>query len=306
MNTTIEATTTAGTNRILLKNILLATDLSECANQALPYALSMARRHKATVHAACVVPNNSTAYYLSPADWAMLTAAEEKQVRGYAATLEKQLGEVSHHVMTPSGNVADALLQAIAKHEIDLLVMGTHGRSGVRKLLMGSVAENVFRRAQCPVLTVGPNVPAAIERETKFHCILFATDFSQGSLAALPHAISVAEEDEARLILLHVVNQPVSGIVNLDADTEFLLRRLRSLIPFDAVHHCQPECVVEFGESFDSPARRIIEIAEDKQADLLVLGVRRAHGELGLVSHLSSTIARVLTQATCPVLTVRG
>jgi nucleotide-binding universal stress UspA family protein len=258
------------------------------------------------VHAAYVVPANSALFYMSPADWQMVAEADEKQMKGYLTTLENQVKDVPHRVLTPRGNTWDALADIIKEHDIDMLVAGTHGRTGVRKLLLGSVAENLFRRAQCPVLNVGPNVVGMPEREARFHRILFATDFSQESLTALPHAISLAEEDEARLILLHVVGQSAAGMVDLDADTEFLIRRLRELIPVEAEPSCKTECLVEYGEQFASPAERILEIADGKAPDLIVLGVRPVHGDLGLVTHLSSTTARILTHASCPVLTVRG
>jgi nucleotide-binding universal stress UspA family protein len=97
-----------------------------------------------------------------------------------------------------------------------MLVLGTHGRSGVGKLLIGSVAEEVFRRAACPVLSIGPKVSQQPAGEIQFHNILFATDFSENSLAALPYAISLAEEDQAQLTLLYVIGQPAAGIVDLE------------------------------------------------------------------------------------------
>ena len=298
--------TVAAGRRIILKNILLATDLSECANKALPYALSVTRHHGAILYAAYVVPYDSASLYMSPADWAVMADADEQRMRGYIATLENQVGDVPHRVMTPKGNIWDALTKIVREHEIDLLVLGTHGRTGVRKLLMGSVAENLFRRAECPVLSVGPNVSGTAQREARFSRILFATDFTQESLTALPYAISLAEEDESRLTLLYVLGQPAAGIVDLEADTEFLTRRLRDLIPVEAGSWCQTECLIEYGQQFASPAERILQVAESMETELIVLGVRPVHGDLGLVTHLSSTTAQILTDAVCPVLTVRG
>jgi nucleotide-binding universal stress UspA family protein len=296
----------AAGSRIHLKNILYATDLSECANKALPHALSIARRDGAMVHAAYVVPADSALFYMSPADWDMIAKADERALREYVAALETQVEEVPHRVTTPKGNIPDALAKIIKEHEIDMLVVGTHGRSGVRKLLMGSVAENLFRRVKCPVLSIGPNVSGMHEPQARFRRILFATDFSQESLAALPYAISMADEDEARLIALHVVGEPAAGIVDLDATTKFLQRRLRDSLPPEANFWCHTECLIEFNEPSASPAERILQIAKIKAIDLIVLGVRPVHGEFGLATHLSSTTSRILTQAACPVLTVRG
>jgi nucleotide-binding universal stress UspA family protein len=293
-------------SHIVLKNILFATDFSPCSNAALPYAFSVARRYRATLHAAYVMPTDADLLFMSPESWVAVAEEDEKRIQGYIKQLEGQMQEVPHHLLTPRGKVSGALTQIIEERDIDLVVLGTHGRTGVRKLVMGSVAEEVFRRADCAVLSVGPNVSTKPEREVKFHRILFATDFSQESLRALPYAISLAEEDEARLMLLHVMGQPATGIVDLEAVTESLLRSLRDLIPPEAEPWCHAECLVEFGRQFASPAERILEVAENKATDLIVLGVRPVHGNLGLVTHLASTTAQILTQAACPVLTVRG
>ena len=145
--------------------------------------------------------------------------------------------------------------------------------------------------------------------EIKFHRILFATDFSEDPLAALPYAISLAEEDEAQLALLHVVEQPAAGIADLEAVTASLMRRLKQLLPPEAEPWCHAECLLEFGRQFARPTERIPEIAGDREADLIVLGVRPVHGNrnLGVITHLGSTTAQqIATYATCPVLTVRA
>jgi nucleotide-binding universal stress UspA family protein len=292
--------------RIALNNILFATDFSPCSNAALPYAVSVARRYGATLHAACVMPTEADVLFMSPESWPAAAEAEDRWIQGHIEQLEHQLQGLTHDVLTPRGNVADALAQIIEAREIDLLVLGTHGRTGVRKLVMGSVAEEIFRRAACPVLSVGPNVSCEPNDEIKFRRILFATDFSEDSLAALPYAISLAEEDQAQLELLYVVEQPAAGIADLEAVTASLMRRLKQLVPPEAEPWCHAECVVEFGRQFAGPAERILEVAEDRAEDLIILGVRPVRGKLGLVTHLASTTAQILTQAACPVLTVRG
>jgi nucleotide-binding universal stress UspA family protein len=292
--------------RIALKNILFATDFSQCSNAALPYALSVARRYGATLHAAYVMPTDADLLFMSPENWTAVAEEEDKRIQGCIEQLEHQLQGLPHDVLTPRGKVSDALVQIIEAREIDLLVLGTHGRTGVRKLVMGSVAEESFRRAACPVLSVGPNVSCKPNGEIQFQHILFATDFSEDSLAALPYAISLAEEDEAQLALLHVVEQPAAGIADLEAVTASLMRRLHGLVPPEAELWCHAECLLEFGRQFAGPAERILEIAGDRAADLIVLGVRPVRGKLRLAAHMASTTAQILTQAACPVLTMRG
>ena len=292
--------------RIALKNILFATDFSPCSNAALSYALSVARRYGARLQVAHVIPTKAEMLFMSPESWPAVAEEEDKRIQACIEQLEKQCQGLPHDVLKPEGKVADALAQIIEEREIDLLVLGIHGRSSVRKLFMGSVAEEVFRRAACPVLSVGPNVSSKPDGEIQFQHIVFATDFSEDSLAALPYAVSLAEEDQAQLALFHVVEQPAAGIADLEGVKASLMRRLRELVPPEAEPWCHAECLLQFGRQFAPPAERILEIAGDPAADLIVLGVHPVHGKLGLVTHLASTTAQILTQAACPVLTVRG
>ncbi|HYW38380.1 MAG TPA: universal stress protein [Terriglobales bacterium] len=292
--------------RIALKSILFATDFSPCSNAALPYALSVARRYGARLHAAHVMPTKAEMLFMSPESWPEVAEEEDKRIQACIEQLEKQFQGLPHDMLTPTGKVADALAQIIEEREIDLLVLGTHGRAGVGKLFLGSVAEETIRRAACPVLSVGPNVSSKPDGEIQFQHIVFATDFSEDSLAALPYAVSLAEEDQAQLALLHVIEQPAAGIADLEEVKASLMRRLKELVPPEAEPWCHAECLLEFGRQFAPPAERILEVAGDQAADLIVLGVRPVHGKLGLVTHLASTTAQILTQAACPVFTVRG
>jgi nucleotide-binding universal stress UspA family protein len=286
--------------RIALKNILFATDFSPCSTAALPYAVALARRYGATLYAAHVMPTKAETVFMWPENWSGIVEEENKRMEVYVAQLENQLKGLPHGVFTPRGRVPDVVVKSLEERQVDLLVLGTHGRTGVYKLLVGSVAEEIFRRACCPVLSVGPKLSVESQRQGEFHNVLFATDFTKESLSALPYAISLAEEDEAHLTLLHVVEQAAAGIIDLEVVTASLLRRLRELIPADAKPWCHAECLVEFGQVHASPADPILEVAEDKAADLIVLGVRPAHGDPGLVTHIASTTGRILDTGCLP------
>lgn len=292
--------------RVAVKNVLFATDLSPCSNTALPYALSLSRRYGAKLHVVHVKPSEADMIFMSPENWPAVAEEEERRTQGYLDELEQELQGLPHAVLTPRGRVSGALAQIIEACQIDFLVLGTHGRSGVSKLFMGSIAEEIFRRAVCPVLSVGPGVLSKPNDEIQFHHILFATDFSKESLAALPYAISMAEEDQARLLILHVVEQPAAGILDLETVTASLQQRLKKLVPSKAELWCQVECFVDFGQQFAGPAARILEVAKGREADLIVLGVHRVRSKLPLVTHLSGTTTRILNKAACPVLTVCG
>jgi nucleotide-binding universal stress UspA family protein len=291
--------------RITLSKILFATDFSSYSNAALTYALAVARHYGAKLYAAHVLPYTVPA----PDAWPGYPDQEQDLRQDAAARLEDQVRGVPHEVLTGVGDVWSVLSQLVGEHQIDLLVVGSHGRTGVKKLLMGSIAEKIFRHATCPVLTVGPHVSGEPTGETRFPHILFATDFSEESLSALPYAISLAEENQSRLALLHVVREPAVGIVGLEAVRASLMLRLRELVPAEAESWCAVECLVEFGGQFTSPSpgERILEIAANRGVDLIVLGVRATRGALSPVTHLAYTTAQhIVAHATCPVLTVRG
>jgi len=122
----------------------------------------------------------------------------------------------------------------------------------------------------------------------------------------LPYAVSLAEEHQSQLALLHVVDQPSAGTLNLEEVTASVMGRLKELAPPEAESWCHMEYLVEFGRQFARPAERILEIATDRSSDLIVLGVRPTRGAVSTVTHLTHTTAQhIVAHAACPVLTIR-
>jgi len=280
------------TTHLRLTNILFATDLSPAAERALPYALALARRFDATVHVVHVVHPDVYPFAL-PDTWPLLAETEEQLREAAKQQLENELQGISHELTFRPGPIWQTLSKIVHNNKIDLLVLGTHGRSGIGKAVMGSVAEQIVRQASCPVLTVGPCVrpkPAsALSR------ILYATDFSPESLAAAPYAMSFAEENRAQLILLHCIHG--------SEDPEPVLSALRDMVPSDVDLLYPPNCIVRRG----SPRDVILGVSEEQGADLIILGVRSANWRLMAATHFAdSTAYKIVTQAACPVLTVRG
>ena len=291
--------------RIALKNVLFATDFSPYSNVALPYALAIARQYGSKVFGAHVAPAEDY-LFAAPEAWAAKIDRSEDLQQEATALLEDQLRGVPHETLFEIGDVWNVLSRIIEEKDIDLLVVGTHGRTGTKKLLLGSVAEKIFRQAGCPVLSVGPNAPSSAAGEIRYQNILLATNFGEESLAALPLALSLSEEHQTRLALLHVVEASAAGIVDSEEVKSTLTRRLRGLVPAEAEPWCDVQCMVEFGHQFARPAERIVEIARTWEADLIDLGVRPPHGPLGVVTHMTHTTAQhIVAQAACPVLTVR-
>ena len=289
------------TARLALKSLLFATDFSPASQAALPYAAAIARRYAARLCLAHVV--RPQVWAPAPPEWVPMESDLPRQAAvAEMARLEQSplLAGLPHQVAVEEGAVWECLSRLIREQETDLLVMGTHGRRGLQKLLMGSVAEELFRLASCPVLTVGPGVAAATGT-AEFHRILFATDFSNESQAALPYAVSLAQENQAHLALLHVVESTAPGyLADRDRVLATLKQRLQDLLPREAALWCEPELAVESG----APGEGILRVAQEQQADLIVLGVRPIRR---LAAHLPiATAHEVVCHAACPVLTVRG
>ena len=289
--------------RISLKNILYATDFSPAAEAALPYAIGLAKRYGAKVHG-FHVRHPATYPIVGPEGFEKVIEAAHELAKIEAKQLHTMLAGVPHEVSVCEGEVWPLMSGIMSKEKTDMIVIGTSGRTGVSRFFLGSIAEEIFRKASCPVLTVGPQVSLDAARRLEMKEILYATDFSHESLAALPYAVSLAQENQAGLTLLHVVAAEKAGEVDhakLHEDSVQL--KLQKLLPPDAKVWCEPKCVVERGHG----AEKILEVATAIGADLIVLGVRSAEGEMGVATHLSKSVAHaVVTQARCPVLTVRG
>jgi len=291
--------------RVTLRNILYLTDFSEPSEAALPFAASIAREYGAKVHAYHVlIPAAYT--YTTPE---LTAAALEGQEDAALANMQRvgaYLGSLSHETVVERGTgIWPSLEGAIKDYAIDLIVLGTHGRTGAQKLLMGSVAEEVFRRSHVPVLTIGPSERRGAHRGARFHHVLFATDFTDESLAAAPYALSMAQENEARLTLLYVMREPEKKPFDKAVEDAIssALFRLHEIVPQTAESWCKPEAVVEFGNAAD----QILKTAKERGADLIVLGVRGSRGVPGAATHLErATAHKIVVHAECPVLTVRG
>jgi len=296
-------TTAATKTRVAFKNILFANDFSPSAIAALPYATGLAKQYGAKVHG-LHVRFPATYPIVGPEAMPQIIEAAEEQAKFEAKQMHELLAGVPHEVSIIEGDLWPTIQELVEKQKVDLIVMGTHGRKGVSRALLGSAAEEVFRKASCPVLTVGPNASHNTERRMEMKQIVFATDFSPESLAALPFAVSLAQEHQSNLTILNVAGKAKAGeLVHADQYIESTMRRLGSLVPAGADLWCEPNCRVEHGLE----AEKIIEVSVAVGADLIVLGLHKPQGGLGATTHVLRSIAHnVVVDAPCPVLTVRG
>lgn len=302
---------------VAIKNILFATDFSEVSEAGLPYVTALSLRYGSKVHVVHVLPE-STLVRPSPVDPALLGSIYEQahsDAQEKIQQLSNRLRGFPHETYIRHGKVSDVLSQIIQELEIDLLVLGTHGRTGLGKLVMGSIAEEIFRQAPGPVLTVGPRV-STIERiietrhdhslppaQIRFHQILYATDFRSGSAKALSYAASMAQEFQARLTLLHIIEDYGDHLHERPGPIDIALQKLEALVPVDTGLRYRPELVAEFG----IPNELILQTATECDADLIVLGLQSAVRHIGASTHFgNSTAHKVVAGANCPVLTVRS
>ena len=297
-------TTVAAEKRtaIAIKNILYATDFSPAAIAALPYVRGIAQRYGSQVHVIHVKQPTSYAF-VTPEMVPTVVEMEERLLEEETGRIHKVFLGIKHDVRFGTGSLWNEIEDMIESQCIDLIVIGTSGRTGAAKVLLGSVAAEILRRAPVPVLTVGPHCAGSAKEHLKMHEIIYATDFSRESVAAAPYAISFAEENQAELTLLNVI-QPTRGVelVHPDQYVDSSWRLLHKLVPAEAALWCTPTCIVTKGV----PAEAILKMAGERKPDLIVLGVRDVKYSMGVATHLSrATAQQVIANAPCPVLTVR-
>jgi nucleotide-binding universal stress UspA family protein len=283
--------------RVRFKNILFATDFSTASQTALKYALPLARKYDSRIlvtHVSSPLAFSAT----SSSHTAPAAAETDRDIMQSMAQLEPQLRDCPHEFIIRRGDIWKEIAAIIEEKAISLVVIGTHGRSGAAKVIMGSVAEEIFRSSRCPVLTVGPNVCGEPEAFSDMRTILCPIDFRLESLAALPYATSLAEQNQARLYLLYVAGGAVDELPDAS-----LKAALRALIPPEAGLWCEPKAFVESG----NPANKIVEMAAELSSDVIVLAVKTAEQLANKPPHLAlETAYKVVTESICPVLTVRG
>jgi nucleotide-binding universal stress UspA family protein len=279
--------------------ILFVTDFSAPSVAAAPFAALLAEYYRAFVVVAHVVSVEPQADGVTqaPAEIDKAREAAEAQLRKFVA--ENPLGECDYEAIVGQGSVWEVLADLVEGKRIDLVVLGTHGRSGVGKLLLGSVAQRIFSLAPCPVLSVSPRARKSWGPDHRLSRILYATDFSPASLKALPYALSLAKVSHAELVLLHAP-EPSEA-----TSSEILMgyhQHLSALIPAQHRSWCRSDTLVTVGD----PARAILDAAAKNSADLIVVGARAYEGSLASFQVPLSIAYRVVAHAPCPVLRVRS
>jgi len=305
------------THALAVKNVLFATDFSAASEAALPYAVALCRRFGSTLHMVHVLSEVNVLMATGGVDYVSMGTIYEDantEAKERMEQLAANLHGIDHHSYLRHGEVWSNLAGVMRDKEVDLIVLGTHGRTGFGKLLLGSVAEDILRHARCPALTVGPRISERVKLpelgaggaqlappELELRQIVCATNLDSNALAVASDAVRLAEEFQARLTLLHVM-EDYAKLGNRPGPIDDSLQRLQNLVPSDAALAYVPEVLLEYG----SVASTILKVAADREADLLVLGAHAAADMLRSTHLPWSTAHQVIVQAHCPVLTIRG
>jgi nucleotide-binding universal stress UspA family protein len=293
----------------MIKRILCAIDRSPSSLQAFGYAIALARWQGARLNLLEVIeeappPGISRAQKIGgvPAE---TRTAFERDLRQILTA--RRASDVKVEIVMRRGNVVQEILAQAKTSRSDLVVIGSHGRGGVQRLVLGSVAEKVLRLASCPVLTVRRGVRRARRGRSPFETILCPTDFSAAANKAVAYAKRLAQEADAELILMSAVEWPFGEAVMPGAVAE--LRKsiesnaseaLTRLLPPGASHGPSAQAIVASGKA----SAAIVKVARARSVDLIVMGVS-GRGALDMAL-LGSTTHHVIREGASPVLTVRA
>ena len=290
------------TSQVAPKKILFATDFSPASEAALPYAFSLAGHYGSKLYLAHVISLEHEDF--PPAEE---RATKLEQAREFTEQQMERLLTATRQEPIPcqpligEGGIWNVLSDMIHENSIDLVIVGTHGRRGLKKLLLGSVAEEVFRMAPCPVLTVGPKTSATSSVDVQLGHILYPVEFVPDTSLAAAYAVSLAEAYSAKLTFMKVLEDTVAPPEEKARVMEPVKRWMHDHLATGSDLRERTSFELGFGRASEA----IVTFARDRGIDLIVMGVR--HLDPVLAGHLpeADTAYEVVRTAPCPVLTVR-
>ena len=284
----------------MYNRILVPTDGSEAATAAVEAASTLARRFDAQLHGIHVVDSTSTLAGADDTTGELVSRGQEA-----LATVDERVSDAGIDATTTlieeSTPPHRAILNYIDDHDIDLVVMGTRGRTGIGRAILGSVTENTLRRAPVPVMTIQEETVV----ESPFESILVPFDGSASARAAADHAIEVALATDATLYFVHVVHP---GVVAGDVNARMILEALEEAgeRALETVIEEAASAGVETGDApvlVGKPHREIVGFADERDIDCIVMGT---HGRTGLGRLFIGSVAeRVIRQTDVPVIATR-
>lgn len=298
--------------RIQWKKIICSTDFSDLSNHAVKYAIALAKEFKAKLYLCHVIDLSSATMY-GEATFAFEAQSRHMEEYAYHQLNEQMEGqELEWEPLITTGRAADEIARLIKENDVDLSIIATRARSGLKRLVLGSVTEQLMRITACPIMVIrGPDkdTSTSFEPKVNYKKILVGCDFSNNSIMAYQYGLSIAQEFQSDLYLAHVIPpfiyKDLPKSINetrdkLSDDLRVELKnRLESLVPAEAKNWCNPKTVLLAGD----PHIELIKFALVQDMDLIVVGVK---GQSLVESLLvGSTTDRIVRGATCPVLCVR-
>lgn len=283
------------------QRILVATDFSANARAALDYALGLARMLRSELFLVHAIPSVLFQYVSPEAAAEVIEKAKGFAAREMGRLVEKESSaDLVQTEVLCCGPIWAQLQDFAKRNSVDLIVLGTHGRTAAKKRLLGPVAEEIFRLAERPVLTVGPRAETADVRLKGIRRILYATNFKPHAEHAAGFAYMLERDQQhAQLTVLHVVEEPAdTPKAGHEIVQEFMVQRMRRGVPSIA-GKCDPAFQVRFGE----PAEEILRLARAENSDLIILGMRSDNHATGVLP--SAVAYKIACQSPCPVLTIR-
>jgi nucleotide-binding universal stress UspA family protein len=286
-----------------IRNILFPTDFSDESVQALKFVQRLQSHYNARVHVVHVLDMFPFSLGSDPASLTKTKEITSEGSRRLQAFMEAHgLKEMLFKPALMTGEASFAVEEFTKKHEIDLIMLGSRGDVGLTRLFEGSMAEEIFRTAQCPVFVVGPSAGAAEQAET-FNRLFFPSDLSSFSRAAVPYVeFLLTENSAARVSLAHFLEH--------DPGTAYDRHKLRHDAEQELTNMFSPALrrqIQDVAVEFCSPADGMIGMARGFATDLLILGVRQGGSFTRAATHgLCSMTHQIVSQAPCPILTVRG
>ena len=282
-----------------LRNVLFATDFSPASLAALPYAGLIAGAFGSNLHLCHIEPAAPLSGAL--ADPHLYEAAGKDAAEHLAALRSRP--EIKGLQPEPAlvlaeGNFKDELLKIVSKSKIDLVVAGTRGRTGLRKMLLGSTTEEICRAVTSPILTVGPGIELGAEKP--FQRILFPTNLSELSHKTVPYLAMLAKKFGSQITVLHVLPQNESDAKPSASGEKTLAETVRAAMSRDFAELAA--FPTEFLVAFGNTAETVLRVAREKKAALIAMGIRNAFRP-GVLRE--RTAYRIIAEAQCPVLTVR-
>jgi nucleotide-binding universal stress UspA family protein len=287
-----------GTSEILVQRLVVASDFSKQADTALKLATTIAHRFGSTIYLVHAIRPP-----LYPVDGVLIPELVQAQQEAASADMQDlierdpDLKALQPETRIGYGDPVQFVRQVSLEEKADLIVVGSHGASGLERLALGSVAEGVLHKATCPVLIAGPR--CRVENHL-FRSVVFATDLKTTGLRGAQYAAGFAERHHGKLTFLHVMNRKyIPPGLEPESVRERIREQLRQLFPGDVDEYCKSQIRLEYGE----PAEVISAVAQSESANLLVVGLR----DSALADHAPwSTLSHIIREATCPVLGVRG